>query len=219
MQKILYKSAQLFLYLTVIAIFASCNTHYRTTVDNSPGRATTYEDPSSVGRVKGIGIESQDIISMTDTMARDMLSNRILSSSVKPPRIIIDSEYFKNESSQRINKNLISDRLRIGLTRAAQGRMVFIARHAIDMVEHERDLKREGIVDSGSKSLTAATAGGDYRLTGRITDINQIDPNSGEKARYYQITFEMVDLNEGIIVWGGIYEFKKSAKDDIIYRD
>ena len=93
-------------------------------VDNVAGQASVYEDPSSSGRVQGVGIESQDVVAMTDEMMRDMLSNRILAAR-DGPRIIIDNEYFKNESSSIINTNLLTDRLRVELNRAANGRMIF----------------------------------------------------------------------------------------------
>ncbi len=186
-------------------------------VNNTAGRATVYEDPSTVGKVAGIGMESQDIMGMTDQMTRDMLSNPTLAGRTPAPRIIIDSEYFTNESSSRINKNMITDRLRIGLNRAANGRMLFVGRHYSDMVAKERDLKRQGQVTTGTIGTAKAQAGADFRLGGRITSSDAVQ-SSGLASRYQLITFEMVDLETGIIVWSGMYEFKKTAQDDIIYR-
>lgn len=207
--------------LIISIILGACQTtspKYESNVNNTSGRPTVQVAPESPGPVQGIGIESQDIISMTDKMMREMLSNRTLAGRSIPPRIIIDSEYFSNESSSRINKNLISDRLRLELNKHAQGRMIFVGRHFSDMVAKERELKRSGNVDSGTVRQTAAQAGGDFRLGGRITSHDAIDKYSGNKSRYTQISFEMIDLEYGTIVWGGLYEFKKSAQDDIIYR-
>lgn len=187
-------------------------------VNNTAGRATVYEDPGTSGRVQGIGLESQDLVSMTDRMMRDMMQNPQLAGRSPSPRIIIDSEYFRNESSSRINKNSITDRLRVELNRAANGRMVFVGRHYSDMVESERDLKRSGVTDAGTIRQTQATAGADFRLGGRITSLDAMDTRSGESSRYHQVIFEMVDLEYGTIVWSGIYEMRKSAQDDIIYR-
>lgn len=82
-------------------------------VDNTPGRATIEQAPSERGAVQGIGIEGNDIVNMTDRMVRDMLSSPLLAGQANPPQVIIDSKYFRNESSQRINKNAITDRLRV----------------------------------------------------------------------------------------------------------
>lgn len=187
-------------------------------LENTPGTATTYVDPGTTGKVAGIGIESQDIIGMTDKMMRDMLSNPRLAARATPPQVIIDAEYFINEGTSRINKNMITDRLRVELNRAAQGRMVFIGRHYADMVDQERDLKREGVVAPGTKSLAGAPLGADYRLGGRISSLDKLNTKNGMAERYNLIIFEMVDLETSEIVWSGSYEFSKAAQDDIIYR-
>jgi len=190
----------------------------QTPVDNAAGRPTVYQDLSAPGVVGGVGIESQDIVASTDRIMRDMLANPTLAAADVPPRVILDAEYFSNESSQWINKNLIVDRLRIGLQQAAAGRMMFVAREHADMVANERELKRAGYVDSATTGLTRAQAGADYRLGGRISSLDAHDRRSGTAERYNQIVFEMIDLETGMIVWSGIYEFKKAAQDDVFYR-
>lgn len=187
-------------------------------VDNTAGRPSVYIDPNNVGPVKGVGIESQDVIAMTDQMMRDMLAQPRLANAQTAPHVIIDSEYFYNESSSRLDKNMITDRLRVGLNRAAQGRMEFVGRHYADMVTKERELKRQGVVAHGTTGIAAAPKGGDYRLGGRITSLDSRDPKTGMMQRYNQIVFEMVDLESSEIVWSGIYDFAKAAQDDIIYR-
>lgn len=187
-------------------------------VQNEAGTPTTYQDTGTRGAVGGVGIESQDIVSMTDQMVRDMLVNPQLTSGGKAPRVIVDSQYFNNQSSQRINKDLIVNRLRVGLAQAANGRMLFVGRQYADAVEQERDLKRDGKVDSGTSGLTRAPAGADYRLVGTIASLDARDTSTGTAERYNQITFEMLDLEYGTLVWSGIYEFKKAAQDDVVYR-
>jgi hypothetical protein len=41
---------------------------------------------------------------------------------------------------------------------------------------------------------------------------------NGTVSRYHQITFELIDLEYGNIAWSGLYEFKKEAQDDVVYR-
>jgi hypothetical protein len=86
------------------------------------------------------------------------------------------------------------------------------------MVAQERDLKRQGVVDIGTTGLTQAQAGGDYRLGGRIVSVDQRHARSGMIQRYNQISFEMIDLERGTIVWSGLYEFARAGQDDIVYR-
>jgi len=210
------KSTVLLCAVALLLPLSGCT--YTTRVNNAPGRPTVYEDTTSVGAVAGIGMESQDITSMTDQMVRDMLTNPILAGRNPAPRVIVDAEYFHNEGSTRINKNMITDRLRVDLNRSANGRMVFIGRHYSDMVANERELKRQGEVTEGTIGRAKAQAGGDFRLGGRITTQDAVRASSGMASRYHLVTFEMVDLETGIIVWSGMYEFKKSAQDDIVYR-
>lgn len=155
---------------------------------------------------------------MTDRMVRDMLSSPLLAGQANPPQVIIDSKYFRNESSQRINKNAITDRLRVQLNRASKGRMIFVGRNYSDMVANERDLKRSGMVDTGTTGMTRAQAGGDYRLGGRIVTTDARSKTTGAIERFTQITFEMIDLERGVIVWSGIYDFTRVASDNVVYR-
>lgn len=198
--------------LTVAAVAACAPTQ------NTAGVAVREVPQGERGPVAGVGIEGSDIMAMTDRMMRDMLQSPILAGAAIPPQVIIDGEYFVNDSAQRINKNTIADRLRVNLNRAANGRMVFVARHNAAMVEQERALKREGKVDVATTGLTKAAAGADYRLSGRISSVDAVNVGSGMAQRYNQIIFEMVDLERGMIVWSNIYEFTRAAADDVVYR-
>ena len=208
------------LALTAIAasLLASCATEQAgSRVDNSAGRATVYEDARSAGSVQGIGVESQDIIGMSDKMVRDMLATPRLAGRATPPRVLIDSELFTNESSARVDKNQIVNKLRIQLSRAANGRMVFVGRKYAGAVEAERDLKSAGVVDGGTLA-PAAVMGYDYRLVGTINSTDAVDGKTGNTSRYQTFTFEMLDINTSELVWGNDYEYRKTAQDDIIYR-
>ena len=188
------------------------------TVQNTAGTPTQYLDPGSSGVVRGVGIEGQDIRSMSDEMMRDLLTVPALANASISPNVIVDAEYFQNESSSRINKNIITDRLRVDLNRASRGRMQFVGRQYADMVQSERNLNQAGVVSGGTIARTAGQLAGDYRLGGRITIKNARDPRSGMIERTHQITFEMVNLQNGQIIWSNYYDLRKAAQDDIIYR-
>jgi PBP1b-binding outer membrane lipoprotein LpoB len=203
-------------YIAALAAVLALSGCATPNLDNSAGRRVVYQDVSTTSnRVAGVGVEAQDIVSSTDKMVRDILSNPAIAGRTTPPRIIIDSEYFANDSSSRVNKNLITDRLRIELNRAAQGRLVFVARHYGDMVAKEREAKRSGETDRGTIRSTKAKAGADFRLGGRITSLDANSAASGTLSRYHQISFELIDLEYETIAWSGLFEFKKEAQDDV----
>ncbi len=185
---------------------------------NTRGVQTVQFDPGTKGPVQGVGIEGQDIVAMADQMVRDMLANPMIAGRQPSPRVILDAEYFRNESAQRINTNIIVDNLRVNLQRAANGRIRFVSRESMDMVAGERDLKRDGVTDQGTLAMTRAQLGADYRLRGRITSTEQIKTTQGLIQRYNQVIFEMVDLETSEIVWTGLYNFARAGADDVIYR-
>lgn len=187
-------------------------------INNISGVPSIEVDHTIRGPVSGIGIESQDIISMTDRMVRDLLATPVIISKQKAPRIIIDDSDFRNDGSQPINKKLILNRLRVDLNRSANGKIRFIGREYADTVQKERSLKREGVTDIGTAGLTRAQAGADYKLVGSIATLDSFSGNSGLQQRYTQVTFEMLDLESSEIVWSNNYEFKRAGADDAVYR-
>lgn len=206
----------MFFCIVLVSAILGCESQVR--VKDSRGGYTVMEDPKTRGGLSGVGVESQDIVGVTDKMARDILSNAAIVRHPTPPRIVIDSSNFKNASSTIINKDMFTDRLRVELSRAANGKIVFIARHLAEMTEKEWALEESGIVSEGTQGETKQALGYDYRLGGRIASIDMADPKTGALSRYHQITFELVERGSGVIVWSGIYEFKKTSQDDIVYR-
>jgi len=209
-----------FKYLLVLVVLTSvgCQTQKPVVKETFEPTKAKYVAPQTAGPVRGTGIEAQDVIGMTDQIMRDMLANPALTSRKTPPRIIIDASYLVNESTSRINTNMIADRLRVTLNRAANGRMIFVGRHFSSMVAKEREMKRSGTVDSGTIRRTKAQAGADFRLGGRITS-QDTKGNNGISSKYHFITFEMVDLELGTIPYSGYYEFKKAGVEGSVkYR-
>lgn len=210
-------SASLFLLAGLSSFLFGCASDpygpTMSTADNTPQAGAEYKDLQDKDSVSGVGIESQDIATMTDKMVRDMLTNPKLAGAKTPPRVIIDSKFFRNESSTRINKKIITNKIRVGLQRAARERMVFVQRHYEGMLNSNN-------TESGSTGvkLTQATLPGDYRLGGTIASLDSVNSKTGRLARAHYITFEMVHLDSGEIAWSGQYEFKKEAINNIMYR-
>lgn len=185
---------------------------------NTPGRETTRVDPEAPAENDGIGFSSKDIINLTDRMSRDMLNARVFRDVDQPPNVIVDAAYFTNQGSSRIDKDMITDRLRENLNRAAEGRMRFLARENAKMVEAARERKRDGDVSSGRLPNTKDIAGGDYRLKGRITTRDTASVESGRMSRFHYISFELVNLETSVIVWSNGYSFKKAGQNDVVYQ-
>ena len=70
----------------------------------------------------------------------------------------------------------------------------------------------------GTTGLTKAQAGVDYRLIGRISTLDSRSASTGAIERYTQMSFELIDMETGESQWANQYEFKKSGRDDAVYR-
>lgn len=209
------KSIAIFAALSFLVACASTETVY----ENARGNATNYRDVESSSKAGGVGLEARDITSVVDDMYRDLLSSGLFNTRPVPPRILVDSKHLVNQSSSRIDKAILTDTLRTKLVRASLGKIYFVSRESINIVENERDLKRDGVVDVGTRGLTKATAGVDYFLRGRITSRDEVNSNSGIHDRTYSMNFELVDMEQGIIMYAmGPYEMSKFGSDDVIYR-
>lgn len=203
-----------FVFFLFVLFFIGCTP----AIEGANGKKAHYVDPDQESEIFGVGIDSSDITIMTSKMMEDILGTPVFFQTETPPKVIIDAEYFKNEGSTRIDKNLITDRLRTGLNRAALGKMVFLGREYLNMMMKELALKQSGITDDEGKETEPQVYAADYRLGGRISTLDKINPTAGTYSRYHQILFEIIDLKTGAIVWSNSYDFKKVAQEDIIYR-
>ena len=197
--------------VVAVTIMAGCASY-------QPAVSPIEVDPSRPGPVAGVGIEGHDVINMTDQMIRDMLNSPVLGNRAVPPQVIIDGSNFSNRGSQRIDKDIIVDLLRVNLNIAAQGSMVFVGTMYRNAVQSEKALMEAGVVDGGTIAHSAKMAGGDFKLGGTIRTITGRSPTTGMVQQYNQITFEMFDLQRGTVVWAKPYKFTRASADDIVYR-
>jgi len=183
-----------------------------------PPAQVTHEDPTKPGRVDGAGMGSEDIISATDSMVRDILASAEIVNRTEPARVAIDAEFITNESLVPVNKNLLTDRLRSELFRASKGKIVCLAPDALEMIEKERASEEAGKVTKGTAGETKPALGYDYRLYGRIASLSARDLSARLRSNYYQITFNLIERGTGRVAWAKTYEFRRSARDSFLYE-
>jgi penicillin-binding protein activator len=183
-----------------------------------PAVAVTYKDIGSAGMVAGVGVESQDIVAVSDAMVRDLLASGVLGQFSRPPRILFEADNFETDGVQRINKSLIVDRLRGGLQRSSKGRLLFVRRSAAADVQKERDLKRTGVTDKGTVGLSAAQGGVDFLIKGTLITQDKRSTSTGMVERYTQLNFDLIDAENSVSVWTNMYEMQKGGRDDAVYR-
>lgn len=193
------------------AILAGCAT---AGVKNPSGTGVTEMRADEKGFVGGTGVESQDLVRVSDKIARGILSAPQIANATTPPVVVLDPVI--NETRFPVNKNIFLDRIQSQLISKAAGKVMFMARERLATLEKERDMKRTGQVTASADPRAQEFKGADYFLTGKLSGLSTA--SRGAVSDYILYTFQLIDARTGVIVWGGDDEIKKQGQADAVYR-
>ena len=183
-------------------------------VKNPSGTGVTRLKADEQGTVTGTGIESQDLVEVTDKMARSVLAIPNIASAPTPPIVVLDP--VENQTRFPINKEIFLTRIRSELNSKCRGKVVFLARDRMAALEKERNLKREGAVTSSSDANVQEFKGADYFLTGSLQGLST--RTSKGTSDYILYAFQLIDARTSVIVWEDNAEIKKQGVEDAAYR-
>jgi PBP1b-binding outer membrane lipoprotein LpoB len=192
-------------------IFAGCAT---SGVKNPSGVGVTEMRPDERGFVAGTGVESQDLVAVTDKMARSILSTPEIVNAQGIPRVVL--EPVVNDTRFPINKDIFLTRIRTELNTKARNKVRFLAREQMKALEHERDLKQSGAVTSNSDPNLVEFKGADFFLTGKLQGMTT--RTSSGTSDYILYSFQLIDARTSDIVWEDAAEIKKQGLEDAAYR-
>jgi len=195
----------------LVAIFTGCAS---SGVKNPSGIGVTEMRADEKGFVAGTGVESQDLVAVTDKMARSILDTPQVRNAHSPPVVVLDP--VMNETRFPINKDMFLTRIQVLLNSKCEKKVQFLARDRLAALERERDLKRSGQVTSGSDPNVVEFKGGDFLLTGKLQSLTT--RNSRGISDYVLYSFELVDARTTAIVWQDFAEIKKQGLEDAAYR-
>lgn len=183
-------------------------------VKNPSGVPVTRMNPDEQGFVAGTGIESQDLVAVTDKMARSILAIPEIAQATRPPVVVLDP--VDNQTRFPINKDIFLTRIRSELNSKCRGKVVFLARERMATLEKERNLKREGAVTASSDPAKQEFKGADYFLTGTLQGLST--RTSRGTSDYILYAFQLIDARTSAIVWEDNAEIKKQGLEDAAYR-
>jgi len=183
-------------------------------VKNPSGVAVTEMRPDERGFVAGTGIESQDMVSVTDRMARSILAIPQIARAQRPPSVVLDP--VVNNTRFPINKDIFLTRIRTQLNSKAVGQVSFLDREMMKTLERERELKRSGQVTASSDPNVVEFGGADYFLTGKLDGMTT--RTSAGTSDYVLYSFRLTDARTSRIVWEDVAEIKKQGLEDAAYR-
>lgn len=207
-------SNKLALYLCGTAAAAILTGCASSGVKNPSGVGVTRMNADEQGFVAGTGVESQDLVAVTDKMARSILEIPQIGAAATPPMVVL--EPVDNQTRFPINKDIFLTRIRSQLNSKARGKVVFLARNQMAALEKERNLKREGQVTSSSDASAQEFKGADYFLTGSLQGMStRTDKGTSDYILY---DFHLVDARTSAIIWEDSAEVKKQGLQDAVYR-
>ena len=193
------------------AFFAGCASEG---VQNPSGVPVTEMKADERGFVAGTGVESQDLVAVTDKMARGILGAPEIANATTRPYIVLDPVI--NETRFPINKDIFNDRILNQLLEHAAGKVRFLARDRMKALERERDLKRAGQVTASADPNAVEFRGADFLLTGKLQGMTT--KAAAGTSDYVMYSFELINARTSEIVWRGASEFKKQGLEDAAYR-
>jgi len=195
---------------TALWAVTGCNTN----VNSTHGPSVTELRPGERGFVAGLGIESQDLVTISEKIARGILGAEPIANAEGKPVVVL--EPINNDTRFPIDKDIFLTRIRVALSKNATGKISFVAREHMDKLEKERDLKISGQVTGGEKITGNKFKGADFILTGTFKAISSRGASGA--SDYVLYTFQLIDPDTSDIVWEDFHEIKKQGKDDVTYR-
>ena len=194
------------------AFFTGCETSEG--VRNPSGVPVTEMRPDERGFVAGTGVESQDLVTVTDKMARSILAIPAIARAQVQPSIVL--EPVVNNTRFPINKDMFLTRIRVELNKHALDRVSFLDREMMKTLERERALKQSGQVTASANPNVVEFGGADYFLTGKLEGLaTRTSQGTGDYILY---AFRLTDARTSRIVWEDSYEIKKQGLEDAAYR-
>jgi penicillin-binding protein activator len=185
-----------------------------TGVQNPSGVPVTEMRADERGFVAGTGIESQDLVTVADKMARGILGIPQIANARGVPRIVLLP--VKNETRFPINKDIFLREIRATLNERAAGKVLFLARDRMAELEREREMKQSGQVTSSTDPNVNQFKGADLMLTGELTGLTT--RASAGTSDYVLYNFQLLDPTTSEIIWEGSHRIKKQGLEDASYR-
>jgi PBP1b-binding outer membrane lipoprotein LpoB len=183
-------------------------------VTNPTGVPVTEMGASERGFVAGTGVESQDLVTVTDKMARSILAIPEIANATATPRIALDP--VVNDTRFPLNKDIFNDRIRIELNKKSLGKVRFLARDRMKTLERERELKQNGQVTASADPNVTEFRGADFFLTGKLSGMTT--KTTAGTSDYVLYSFQLIDSRTSEIVWEDSAEIKKQGLEDAAYR-
>ena len=194
----MFKAAKVIVALASLVLIVGCSQ------DRPHGYGEQRPDVDSL-HPDDRGLQSKDVVSASDLMARDLLAAPELRGSQVQWTMVTDR--MEDQTLGRDfagNFDIFIQRLRTNLGIYGKGNVQLIEnkRKINELRSRELDGPGGDRFQQGSGAAPMGRVQPDYALHGKVFDM----PNRG--TNYYLMQFDITDLRAGTIVWSNKYEVK-----------
>lgn len=152
---------------------------------------------------------SSDLQAIADKMADSMLASPATSEITAGGRPVMFMDSIRNKTSEHIDTEAITDTLRTKLL--SSGKFRFVDMSKVSAVKQQLEYQQSsGMVDPASMVRLGKQTGARYMVYGNLASI--VKDNGKVKDVYYQMTMNLMDLENGELLWADQKEIRKQAK-------
>jgi len=182
-------------------------------------QSTSYVD-NSKSDIVTMGLSSRDFNGAASTALDEIIASPLLvhPQAAQGGRYILAISNIINDTSQRIDTDQLTKKIRVGLLRSGK----FLTTTAIglngaedQMTAKVRSLEESKLVKQSTVKKNGTVIAPDFSLSGKIIQrTNKIDRSSQLVDYYFQLT--LTQLETGLAYWEGEYPISKSGSNDSV---
>ena len=180
-----------------------------------------YDDPAKVETMT-IDWGSTDLQTMAGAMVNSMILSPNLaylerSGKGDDKRIVVYTGRITNRTSEHIDTEAISDRVRTALVQSGKFRLAPTPQGQDELAEQVRFQQGSGRVDPSQAAAFGKQIGADAVLVGNLRSIEKTkdrtlaDPERRDDV-FYQFTMELVNVETGEVIWSELKDIRKTRK-------
>lgn len=165
-----------------------------------------YDDLSK-DRLLDDKFNETDMRLIADAMSESLSGSRILKEQKKPPVVLVT--LVRNRTQEHIDMKSLTDKVKVALIKS--GKFAFSEKENREALAEEVGYQQEsGYVDPTTARKKGKQIGAQFFLTGEITD--RVQEVGSEKFVYYKATFQLVNIDTGLLEWAEEKEIRKAYK-------
>ena len=186
-------------------------------VENPAGVSAAQASSEQAGFVSGTGIESQDLVTVTDRMAQGILGIPVVAGAKSAPHIVLES--IVNNTRFPMDKDTFLTRIRVMLNSKAMNKVRFLDRAMMARFQEEQQIRISAEPAAAMPAVAPGTGelrSADYFLTGQLDGMAAKTPaGTGDYVLY---SLRLTDARTSAVVWEDSYEIRKEGLEDAAYH-